>query len=117
LEDVLTKESWENEAYLGPPDHRIAIESRTLTFCACGHVHEETGDDTGIHFNFGKWALERTDDGDVLILSYEPVTWPRGRIHIKYFDKEKAFDMLFGSYTLRFKSMKRYIPDWCTAPK
>ena len=117
LADVLTKESWYYEASVGPPNHRISFEGRTLTFCACGHVQEGISDDTGIYRFYGKWALEGTDDGDVLILSSEPGIWPHGRIPIKYFEKEKAFDMWSGSYTLRFQSVKRYIPDPCTAPK
>jgi hypothetical protein len=120
LEDILTNGSWKYENNAGTPDHPIAPDSITLTFCADGRLRQRIVNDTGLYDEYGKWKLEHMDAGDVLILSYEPLVWPRysgGRITIKYFEKEKAFDMLFGSYTLRFKSVKRYIPDWCTAPK
>jgi hypothetical protein len=47
LADVLTKGSWECDANAGTPDHPIALESRTLTFCADGRVRERIINDTG----------------------------------------------------------------------
>ncbi len=104
LADILTKGSWAHVVPLGP----IVIETCTLTFRADGHVREEIGDDTGLHYSYGIWALERTDDGDVLRLSDE--LRYHGRFSIKYLEKEKAFDLRIGSGSterlLRFESLK-----------
>ena len=115
LADILTKGSWGHVTSVGPPNHSIALESRTLTFCACGHFRETIGDDTGSHDNYGKWALERTDHGDVLVLAGE--LHYRGRFSIKYLEKEQAIDLWFDApeRALRFQSVKTY-DDPCTSP-
>ena len=116
LADVLIKGSWYFETSAGPPNHRIALEGRTLTFCACGHVRETIADDTGRHDGYGTWAVERTDHGDVLILTgglrYH------GRFAIKYLEKEKAIDLWIGSAEelMRFKNVKTE-RDPCATPK
>jgi len=112
--DILTKGSWAHVTRVGPPNHSIALESSTLTFCACGHVRETIGDDTGIHESYGNWALEPTDHGDVLILAGE--LRYRGRFSIKYLEKEQAIDLWFDApeRALRWQSVKTY-DDPCTS--
>ena len=115
LAEVLTKGSWEYLTNAGTPDHPIAIESFTLTFCGCGHVRETIADDTGIHVAYGSWALERTDHGDVLILT-DGLRY-HGRFSIKYLEKEKAIDLWIGApeQALRLQSAKTQ-DDPCTSP-
>jgi hypothetical protein len=111
LADILTKESW---AHTVPH-----IESITLTFCDDARVRLRTGNDTGEHDDYGTWKLQRTNEGDVLILSWAQVVWLRGRLPIKYLEKEKAFDLQLGSgeQKLRFTSVKNYERDLCQATK
>src|SRR5262245_23834595 len=95
LAEILTTGSWEYRSYLGTPAHPIGIEGLTLTFCGCGHVREVISDDTGMYEAYGSWAVERTDDGDVLILP--DVFRYHGRLSIKYLEKEKAIDLWIGA--------------------
>src|SRR5262249_9527180 len=86
LADALTKESWEYETNAITPDHPNGRERRTLTFCPCGHVREGFRSDSTTADLYGKWALESTDRGDVLILSGGYLV-DRGRFSIKYLEK------------------------------
>jgi hypothetical protein len=117
LADALTKGSWEYETKAGTPDHPIARERRTLTFCACVHVRERFINDSTTADLYGKWAVESTDHGDVLILAGGYLT-DRGRFSIKYLEKEKAIDLWIGSpeKALRFQNVKTE-RDPCTPPK
>lgn|GEM_PF-4563876 len=117
LAEALTKGSWEYETNAGTPSNPIARERRTLTFCPCVHVRERFRSDSTTADLYGKWALESTDHGDVLILS-DGYLVDRGRFSIKYLEKENAIDLSIGSAakTLRFQSVKRE-RDPCTPAK
>lgn len=112
LEDVLKEGAWVHEARLGP----IVVESWTLTFCDKGRVCERIGDDTGTYDCDGTWTLERTDDGDLLILTGEYLRY-RGRFRITYSEKERTFDLHTGTGDgiLRFRSVKAGDGAPCTA--
>ncbi|HEX3145600.1 MAG TPA: hypothetical protein VHQ64_16625, partial [Pyrinomonadaceae bacterium] len=115
LAEALTKGSWEHLTNVGPPNHRIALESFTLTFCGCGHVRETIADDTGPHETYGSWSLEHTEHGDVLIL---PAGLRyHGRFSIKYLEKEQAIELSIGApeQALRLQSAKTK-GDPCTPP-
>jgi len=117
LAEVLTRGSWEYETNAGTPGHPNARERRTLTFCPCVHVREHFSSDSTTADLYGKWALESTDHGDVLILSGGYLV-DRGRFPIKYLEKENAIDLWIGSAekTLRFQSVQTE-SDPCTPAK
>ena len=113
LEVVLTEGQWVYDVRLG----RVAIESRTLTFCGEGRVHERIMDDTGVHDSSGAWALERSADGDILVISGEKLR-DRGRFAITDSQNEKAIYLRFesGGRTLRFQGQRGGSPSPCATP-
>lgn len=111
LEDVLKKGAWVHNVRLGG---RITIESRFLTFCDEGRVYERIWDDTGRHDSSGDWSLEKSADGDVLVLSGTQLL-DHGRFFVTYAEKEKAIDLRYvqGGTTLRFESVRADTPSPC----